>query len=91
MQNGWKKSVKKLAVGPAAEQVLVINFPFVWTKEPLNSQRSRNEDAKGEFIAPFSSHMRKTTRTYSTGSHHFLEKGPKPGSLNEGLCSLAGL
>lgn len=89
MRNGWKKSVKKLAVGPGAEQVLVINSAFAWTKESLNSQGSGNEEGKGEFSAPFPLNIRKTMRMYSTGSHHILERGSKPGSLKAGLCSLA--
>lgn len=68
--------------------MLVINSPFVWTKEPLKSQGSRNEESKEEFLCAVPLTRKGDHEYYSTGSHCILDKRSKPGCL--GSCQQQG-
>lgn len=99
-RNKWKKSPSSTWLWVwDQKQVLVINSPFVWTKEPLNSRGSGNAETKAEFSASFSLNTRKVMRTYSTESLRVLERAQSwlrvqlsaAGQPRNGLCFLAGL
>lgn len=59
-RNRWKKSLSNTWLWVSDQkQVLVINSPFVWTKEPLNSRGRGNAETKAEFSASFPLNTRK--------------------------------